>query len=131
VWPLTGDGTSTPIVDRPDAAVEVAGARFHATFAVRARNVGNAGAKPIVKVEVGMQSLGSDAVVPMLQITPTERATLQLLANGQNDSEIAARLRVTVPEVDATLVALFARMGVAGRAQAVAVALRRGLVDAN
>ena len=65
----------------------------------------------------------------MLQITPSERTALELLANGQPITAIAACLGVCVTEVDAHLASLFVRMGVHSRAEAVAAAWRRGLFN--
>lgn len=63
-----------------------------------------------------------------LQITPSERDALELLANGTTTDEIARCLGVTVSDVEARLAALFAKMGTATRRDAVAAAFRRGLV---
>jgi len=65
----------------------------------------------------------------VLQITPSERAALQLLANGKATSEIASHLGVTELELGPHLTKLFSRMGAASRTEAVAVAFRRGLVS--
>ena len=64
----------------------------------------------------------------MLQITPEERATLQLLADGKRTSEIAVRLRVPECQIDGQLTTLFARLGAINRMEAVAAAFKRGLV---
>jgi two-component system, NarL family, response regulator YdfI len=66
----------------------------------------------------------------VLHITPSERAILECLANGAALSEIAHRLGANEHQIDASLRVLFARMGVTTRAEAVAVALRRGLLAA-
>ena len=63
-----------------------------------------------------------------LQITPSERDALELLANGTAIDEIARCLGVTVCEVEGRLTALFAKMGTATRRDAAAAAFRRGLV---
>lgn len=65
----------------------------------------------------------------MLQITPVERAVLQLLADGDGIIEIADRLGLTQEAVESLLPKLFERMGAAGRGEAVAAALRRGLLN--
>ena len=65
----------------------------------------------------------------MLQITPTERRALELLANGQPLAEIAASLGVDVNDVESRLKPLFSRMDVATTTEAVAAAWRRGLVS--
>jgi len=64
----------------------------------------------------------------VLQITPRERAALQLLANGNATGEIADRLGISEREVDAHLTKLFSRMGAATRSEAIAVGYRRGLL---
>ena len=64
----------------------------------------------------------------MLQITPEERATLQLLADGKRTSEIAVRLRVPECQIDEQVTTLFAKLGVTSRTEAVAAAAKRGLV---
>ena len=67
----------------------------------------------------------------MLQITPQERTTLLLLANGLSARELADRFGVTDGDMEARLITLFARMGAGSRDEAIAAACRRGLVDAN
>ena len=64
----------------------------------------------------------------VLQITPSERALLECLANGVALTEIAHRLGTNERQVDVSLQALFVRLGVKTRAEAVASALRRGLL---
>lgn len=64
----------------------------------------------------------------MLQITPWQRVALQLLANATATNEIATRLGISEGELDAHLTSLFATLGAASRAEAVAAALRRGLL---
>jgi LuxR family quorum sensing-dependent transcriptional regulator len=67
----------------------------------------------------------------VLQITPRERAALQLLANGNATGEIADRLGISEREVDAHLTTLFIRMGAATRSEAIAAGYRRGLLTAH
>jgi DNA-binding CsgD family transcriptional regulator len=62
----------------------------------------------------------------VLQITPAER-TLQMLADGLAHHE-ASNLHISEYVLDAELITLFERMGVAGRDQAIVEAVRRGLV---
>jgi len=64
----------------------------------------------------------------VLQITPQERAMLQLLANGHEGLEIAGRLGVSERELEAGLTNLLATMGARSRSEAVALASRRGLL---
>lgn len=64
----------------------------------------------------------------VLRITPHDRAVLQLLANGNETLEIAGRLGIGEHEVEAGLTSLLAAMGARSRSEAVAIALRRGLL---
>jgi DNA-binding CsgD family transcriptional regulator len=64
----------------------------------------------------------------MLQITPSERQTLQLLADETPTNEIACCLGIALSEVGSHLAVLFARMGVSTRTEAVSKALQRGLL---
>lgn len=65
----------------------------------------------------------------MLFFTPCERAALQLPAAGKNPAEIAHRLGIGEPAVEAHLASLFAKMGAASRSEAIAAAARRGLLS--
>ena len=65
-----------------------------------------------------------------LHITPSERAVLEYLASGAAIHEIARRLGMNEPEIEHSLQTLFTRMGVRTRAEAVAAAMRRGLLAA-
>jgi DNA-binding NarL/FixJ family response regulator len=66
---------------------------------------------------------------PVLHITPSDRDTLQLLANGTAAIEIANDLGLPESEIESHLTRLFARMGAASPAEAVAIALKRGLLN--
>ena len=65
----------------------------------------------------------------VLQITPAERAVLQLLADGMATRDIANRLRLGERTIDAMVATLLERMGAPSRVRAVAEAARRGLVS--
>jgi DNA-binding CsgD family transcriptional regulator len=64
----------------------------------------------------------------VLEITPRECVLLQLLANGESTTDIAAGFDMSDGEVEAHLSALFARMGVRNRQEASIDAYRRGLL---
>ena len=66
----------------------------------------------------------------MLHITPVERAVLQLLADGTATADIAGRLGISERAIEVLLTMLFERMGAASRPEAIAAALRRGLLNA-
>jgi DNA-binding CsgD family transcriptional regulator len=63
-----------------------------------------------------------------LQITPSERDALQLLAQQVPTSEIGAMLGLSPADIDPFLGTLFARLGVARYDDAIRVASRRGLL---
>ena len=65
----------------------------------------------------------------VLQITPVERAVLQLLADGNTIPDIAGRLRLAESAIDGLLTELLERMGAASPVEAVADGLRRGLLS--
>ncbi len=64
----------------------------------------------------------------MLHITPWERTALQLLAEGGASGALAERFGTSEADFDVRLTALFARMGVRSRPEAVAAAFTRGLL---
>jgi DNA-binding CsgD family transcriptional regulator len=66
----------------------------------------------------------------VLHITPWERSVLEQLATDAATLEIARRLGIDEREVESNLSTLFARMGVRTRAEAIAAAIRRGLLAA-
>jgi two-component system, NarL family, response regulator LiaR len=72
-----------------------------------------------------------EAGTVVLQITPRERAALQLMADGKATHEIAGSLAVGEREVEAHLTTLFAKMGAASRKEAVSAAFRRGLLTVH
>ena len=74
--------------------------------------------------EVGLRTDGG----PVLQITPSERDALQLVAQGAPTSQIGAMLGFVPAHIDPFLGALFTRLGVTSRADAVRVASQRGLL---
>lgn len=63
------------------------------------------------------------------ELSPREREVLGLVVEGAKNTEIAERLFISVNTVTRHLTHIYAKLGVAGRAQAVRYALERGLVD--
>ncbi len=61
-------------------------------------------------------------------LTPREREVLTLLADGLGNKVIAARLAISDHTVKAHLAAIFDKLSVGTRAEAVALGLRRGLI---
>jgi DNA-binding CsgD family transcriptional regulator len=64
-----------------------------------------------------------------LQITPTERHALQLLANGYTTNDVATDLGMGTVETEVLLKRLLAALGAATSVEAVEVARKRGLVS--
>jgi len=65
----------------------------------------------------------------VLQITHAERLALQLLAEGKGRTELAASLLIAEDEVDEHLRALFRRIGVETPVEAIAIGVKRGLIE--
>jgi DNA-binding NarL/FixJ family response regulator len=66
--------------------------------------------------------------VTRVQLTPRELATLQLMADGKANKEIANELGISERTVKTHLGHLFEKLGVTSRTEAIGVATRRGLV---
>ena len=66
--------------------------------------------------------------VARVRLTPRELATLQLMADGKANKEIASELGISERTVKTHLGHLFEKLGVTSRTEAIGVASRRGLV---
>ena len=62
-------------------------------------------------------------------LSPRERQVLQLVADGFENKQIVAELSLSEGTVKTYLRGIFQKLDVASRAEAVAVGLRRGLID--
>ena len=69
--------------------------------------------------------------VTRVQLTPRELSTLQLIADGRSNKEIASELHISERTVKTHLGHLFDKLGVTSRTEAVKIATRRGLVRLN
>jgi DNA-binding NarL/FixJ family response regulator len=69
-----------------------------------------------------------DALAPESALSQREQDVLRLLVAGRTNGEIAQQLALSEGTVRNYMTAIFAKLGVADRTQAVIVALRRGLV---
>lgn len=64
------------------------------------------------------------------RLTPRERDVLELLAAGLRVNDIAARLGIGTETVRSHMRNASGRLGALNRTQAVAIAIRRGLISA-
>jgi two-component system NarL family response regulator len=69
--------------------------------------------------------------VTRVQLTPRERSSLQLIADGKSNKEIANELGISERTVKTHLGHLFEKLGVTSRTEAIKIATRRGLVRLN
>lgn len=84
------------------------------------------------RLAAGAPSSPIDAPEPLpraADLTPREHETLQLLARGLSNKEIADTLFLSEGTVKNYLSAIFAKLHARDRAQAIAMALRQGLVE--
>ncbi len=76
------------------------------------------------------ESLSADTVSGGgMELSEREREILQGVARGERSKEIAARLGISIRTVGAHLASIYTKLGVDSRASAVALALKRGLLD--
>jgi NarL family two-component system response regulator YdfI len=64
----------------------------------------------------------------LLHITPWERSALQSLSTGMTTAQLAIVLGISEGDIEQRLTSLFSKMGAASPTDAVAAALRRGLI---
>jgi DNA-binding NarL/FixJ family response regulator len=76
--------------------------------------------------EIAARAVGRSLASPL---TPRERELLTLAAAGRSNAEIGAKLGITERTVKNHLHAVFAKLGVTSRTQAILVAVQRGLVQ--
>jgi DNA-binding CsgD family transcriptional regulator len=72
-----------------------------------------------------VKSTGSDANI---ELTPREHDVLELLVEGASNKEIARRLGISASTVKFHVRSIADKLGADGRAEAVAHALRRGII---
>jgi two-component system NarL family response regulator len=67
--------------------------------------------------------------IPHPELSPRELEILKLIAKGESNKEIAARLAISEGTVRVHASNVFAKLGCSYRAQAVAVAFHRGIIE--
>jgi DNA-binding NarL/FixJ family response regulator len=87
-------------------------------------------AREVISAELARSASASPPVVPSSAagLTPREVDVLRLLVEGRSDREIGEALFIGTRTVQTHVANLFAKLGVNARAEAAAVAVRRGLV---
>ena len=73
----------------------------------------------------------ASAAIRRVRPTPREREVLDLLADGATDEQIAAKLSLSPATVQSHVRNAKAKLGARTRAQAVALALHRGLIGTS
>jgi two-component system NarL family response regulator len=63
-----------------------------------------------------------------VELTPREMGVLRELATGKSNKEIAAALGIVEGTVKLHVTRLYEKLGVSSRTEALAVAMRRGLI---
>src|SRR6266849_5220073 len=71
---------------------------------------------------------GGAAVASGAPLTPREREIVELMADGANNRIIASRLAISRHTVKFHVASILAKLGARSRTEAVALALRRGLL---
>ena len=79
-------------------------------------------------IEKVVAHLAEPKPVAAARLSEREQEVLALLAQGAPNKEIAVRLHITERTVKAHVTGIFNKLGVNSRAEAVAVALRSGLL---
>jgi NarL family two-component system response regulator YdfI len=98
--------------------------------AIRAAARGESLLPPAV-VEKVVAHLAEPKPVEAARLSEREQEVLAMLAQGAPNKEIAVRLHITERTVKAHVTGIFNKLGVNSRAEAVAVALRSGLLPAE
>ena len=98
--------------------------------AVRVVHSGGSLLQPVVTARLMDHiSAGRDTQRPDQRLTPRQLDVLRLLAQGLQNKEIAAQLRVTESTVKFHVGSILTKMDAGNRTEAVAVAVQRGLIE--
>jgi DNA-binding NarL/FixJ family response regulator len=113
------------------AALRATGAQAEATPLVAAARATatRLGAEPLLdelRLLGRVRPLSSQPIDDSL--TPREEEVLALVAAGRSNKEIASRLFISTKTVSVHVSNILAKLGAAGRTEAVAIARRRGLL---
>jgi DNA-binding NarL/FixJ family response regulator len=75
------------------------------------------------------QLAGGEELPAGSKLSPRERQVLELVSKGMENKQVARELDISEATVKSYLQSAFERLGVRSRAEAVAVALREGLIE--
>ena len=81
--------------------------------------------KQVVSADI-QDTLSSDDPIP--ELTERQMEILQSVTRGLTNNEIAKQFGITYDGVKAHLKVIFAKLGVSGRSEAIAIALRKHLL---
>ena len=133
-----GSGTAPRGLHFPDIAVEAGAAgyllkgapRSDLFAAIRVVHAGGSLLQPLVASTVLRHVARRDqnAGPNTVSLTPREQSVIDLLARGKSNKEIAATLGVTERTAKFHVSAIFTKLGVSNRTEAVARAVHAGLV---
>jgi len=87
-----------------------------------------AGGDSVLAPGVAARLIGRMRAPAEEQLSSRELEVLQLVAEGNSNSEIASRLHISQATVKSHLVHIFGKLGVSDRTAAVTVALQRGIM---
>jgi two-component system, NarL family, response regulator YdfI len=113
------------------AAVEAAAAGLmvvHPDVAEHLRSPFGAVEEPAADVAALEPPGKTPSASPGPQLSPRETEILNLLAAGLGNKEIAWRLKISEHTVKFHVTSIFNKLGASGRAEAVAIGIRRGLI---
>jgi NarL family two-component system response regulator LiaR len=94
--------------------------------AIRAAHSGRATLSP--EAAQALVTAANQAPAPGQDLTERERAVLVLMVEGLNNTQIAGRLVVSPSTIKTHVSNILSKLGVASRTEAVALALRHGLI---
>lgn len=98
--------------------------------AIRIVHQGGSLLQPVVASRLLSQIATPDSeTIPLEELTPREKDVLVLLAQGQQNKEIAAELVITERTVKFHISSILAKLGAGNRTEAVRIAVQQGLVE--
>jgi NarL family two-component system response regulator LiaR len=95
-------------------------------WAIRAAYAGRATLSP--EAAQALVETANQPPPPGLDLTGREREVLSLMIEGLNNTQIAGKLTVSPSTVKSHVSSILSKLGVASRTEAVALALRNGII---